>query len=176
VPVIDHWWQTETGWAIVANPAGIELLPVKLGSPTVPMPGYEVEILGEDGRPLPAGQLGAVAIKLPLPPGTLPTLWNAEARFVKSYLTTFPATTRRRRGGDRRGWIPLRHGAHRRRDQRGRASALHRRDGEVLAAIPTSRNAPVIGVADELKGQAPMGFLCLNKAARVTTTRSSPSA
>ncbi|MEM6897768.1 MAG: AMP-binding protein, partial [Pseudomonadota bacterium] len=88
VPVIDHWWQTETGYAIAANPMGIEKLPVKLGSPSVPMPGYDVRILSDEGHPLPAGELGAIAVKLPLPPGTLPTLWNAEDRFTKSYLNT----------------------------------------------------------------------------------------
>ncbi|MEL7117697.1 MAG: AMP-binding protein, partial [Pseudomonadota bacterium] len=88
-PVIDHWWQTETGWAIAANPLGIEELPVKPGSPALPMPGYEIEILDDAGHPVPPGTLGAIAIKLPLPPGTLPTLWNAEPRFRKSYLDTF---------------------------------------------------------------------------------------
>src|SRR5699024_1903555 len=72
VPVIDHWWQTETGWAIAANPFGIELLPVKRGSPAMPMPGYDVHVLDEAGHPVEAGQLGAIAVKLPLPPGTLP--------------------------------------------------------------------------------------------------------
>ncbi len=96
--MIDHWWQTETGWAIAANPAGIELMPVKLGSPTVAMPGYDVQILSDEGHPLPPNTLGAVVIKLPLPPGTLPTLWNAEERFVRSPIsgpsraTTRPAT------------------------------------------------------------------------------------
>ncbi|PWG75071.1 propionyl-CoA synthetase, partial [Enterococcus hirae] len=70
-PIVDTWWQTETGWTIVGNPVGLEMLPVKIGSPPVPMPGYDVVVLGEDGRPLPAGELGAIAIKLPLPPGTL---------------------------------------------------------------------------------------------------------
>ncbi|MGI9420063.1 MAG: AMP-binding protein, partial [Geminicoccaceae bacterium] len=90
VPVIDHWWQTETGYAIAANPVGIELLPVKLGSPTVPMPGYDIRILDDGGHEVAAGELGAIAIKLPLPPGNLPTLWNADERFVRSYLATFP--------------------------------------------------------------------------------------
>jgi propionyl-CoA synthetase len=94
VPVIDHWWQTETGWAIAGNPLGIEALPVKIGSPSVAMPGYDVQILDEGGHPVKPGELGAIAVKLPLPPGTLPTLWNAEDRFRKSYLTPSPATTR----------------------------------------------------------------------------------
>ena len=89
VPVVDHWWQTETGYTIVGNPLGIEHLPVKLGSPTVPMPGYEVHILDNDGSRKAVGELGAIAIRLPLPPGTLPTLWNAEKRYIDSYLKTF---------------------------------------------------------------------------------------
>ncbi|MCA8884704.1 MAG: AMP-binding protein, partial [Rhodobacteraceae bacterium] len=89
-PVIDHWWQTETGFGIAANPLGIEQLPIKPGSPAVPMPGYKVDILDEGGHPVPAGTLGAIAIKLPLPPGTLPGLWNADDRFQKSYLNHFP--------------------------------------------------------------------------------------
>jgi propionyl-CoA synthetase len=90
VPVIDHWWQTETGWAIAGNPLGIEKLPVKIGSPSVAMPGYDVQILDEGGHPMKPGELGAIAVKLPLPPGTLPTLWKAEDRYRKSYLTHFP--------------------------------------------------------------------------------------
>ncbi|MGB8621372.1 MAG: AMP-binding protein, partial [Paracoccaceae bacterium] len=90
VPVIDHWWQTETGWAITAIPMGIEEMPIKIGSSGVPMPGYDVQILDEAAHPQGPDTLGAVAIKLPLPPGTLPTLWNAEARFRKSYLEHFP--------------------------------------------------------------------------------------
>jgi propionyl-CoA synthetase len=164
VPVIDHWWQTETGWAIAANPAGIELLPVKLGSPTLPMPGYEVEILGEDGRPLPAGQLGAVAIKLPLPPGTLPTLWNAEARFVKSYLTTYPGYYETGDAGviDEDGYVYVMA----RTDDVINVAGHRLSTGameEVLAGHPDVAECAVIGVADELKGQAPLGFLCLNK-------------
>lgn len=89
VPVVDHWWQTETGFSIAANPLGLEKLPIKVGSPSVAMPGYDVQVLDEGGNQMPAGELGAIAIKLPLPPGTLPTLWNAEERFKKSYLTTF---------------------------------------------------------------------------------------
>ena len=92
VPVVDHWWQTETGYTIVGNPLGIEHLPVKLGSPTVPMPGYEVHILDNDGSRKAVGELGAIAIKLPLPPGTLPTLWNAKKRYIDSYLKTVSYT------------------------------------------------------------------------------------
>ena len=90
VPVIDHWWQTETGWAIAGNPVGLGQLPVKHGSPTVPMPGYDLQVLDEKGQPLAAGQTGTLAVKLPLPPSCLPTLWNNNERFRKSYLSDFP--------------------------------------------------------------------------------------
>jgi propionyl-CoA synthetase len=164
VPVIDHWWQTETGWPIVANPAGIELLPVKPGSPTLPMPGYDVQILAEDGRPLPHGELGAVAIKLPLPPGTLPTLWNADERFLKSYLTTFPGYYETGDAGvvDADGYLYIMA----RTDDVINVAGHRLSTGameEVLASHPDVAECAVIGVADELKGQLPMGFLCLNK-------------
>ena len=90
VPVIDHWWQTETGWTIAGNPIGIEALPIKMGSSSVPMPGYDVQVLDEGGNPLPTGDLGAIAMLLRLPPGPLPTPWDAHARYRKSYLTAFP--------------------------------------------------------------------------------------
>jgi len=164
VPVIDHWWQTETGWPIVANPAGIELLPVKLGSPTLPLPGYDVQILAEDGTPMPAGQLGAVAIKLPLPPGTLSTLWNAEPRFVRSYLTTFPGYYETGDAGviDEDGYLYIMA----RTDDVINVAGHRLSTGameEVLASHPDVAECAVIGVADTLKGQAPLGFLCLNK-------------
>jgi propionyl-CoA synthetase len=164
VPVIDHWWQTETGWPIVANPAGIELLPVKLGSPTLPLPGYDVQILAEDGTPMPAGQLGAVAIKLPLPPGTLPTLWNAEARFVKSYLATFPGYYETGDAGliDEDGYLYIMA----RTDDVINVAGHRLSTGameEVLSNHPDVAECAVIGVADALKGQTPLGFLCLNR-------------
>jgi propionyl-CoA synthetase len=90
VPVIDHWWQTETGWTIVGNPLGLGLLPVKHGSPTVPMPGYDVQVLDDAGHPVPAGTLGNIVVKLPLPPGCLPTLWKPTERFREAYLAEFP--------------------------------------------------------------------------------------
>lgn len=89
VPVIDHWWQTETGWPIVANPAGIEVAPLKPGSPTRPLPGWEVRVLDASGKPVPAGVDGAIVVKLPLPPGALPTLWNDDDRYVASYLSAY---------------------------------------------------------------------------------------
>ena len=164
VPVIDHWWQTETGWAIAGNPLGIELLPVKVGSPTVAMPGYDVQVLDEGGHPLPAGQLGAIAIKLPLPPGTLPTLWNAEERFRKSYLTTFPGYYETGDAGyiDEQGYVYIMA----RTDDVINVAGHRLSTGameEILASHPDVGECAVIGVADELKGQLPMGFLCLNK-------------
>ena len=163
VPVIDHWWQTETGWAIAANPAGIELLPVKLGSPTLPMPGYDVQILSDAGQPLPAGELGAVAIRLPLPPGTLSTLWNAEARFVKSYLSSFEGWYETGDAGviDADGYISIMA----RTDDVINVAGHRLSTGaieEVLTSHPDVAECAVVGVADELKGQLPMGFLCLN--------------
>jgi len=131
VPVYDHWWQTETGWTIAGNPAGLEALPVKIGSPTVPMPGYDVQILDDAGHPLPAGELGAIVVKLPLPPGTLPTLWNADERFKSSYLNTFPGYYET---GDA-GLI----------DDDGYLYIMARTDDVInvsLQATPTSPNAP----------------------------------
>ena len=162
VDVYDHWWQTETGWTIVGNPVGIEPLPVKLGSPTVPMPGYDVRILGEDGAELGPNELGAVAIKLPLPPGTLPTLWNAEERFRKSYLTTFPGHYETGDAGmiDEDGYLYIMA----RTDDVINVAGHRLSTGaieEVLASHPDVAECAVIGMADELKGQLPMGFLCL---------------
>jgi propionyl-CoA synthetase len=163
VPVIDHWWQTETGFAMVGNPMGIEFLPVKLGSPTVPMPGYDVRILNDEGHELPAGELGAIAVKLPLPPGTLPTLWNAEARFVKSYLNTFPGYYETGDAGmkDEDGYLYIMA----RTDDVINVAGHRLSTGameEVLASHPDVAECAVIGVADQLKGQVPMGFLCLS--------------
>lgn len=163
VPVIDHWWQTETGWAIAANPVGIENLPIKLGSPTVPMPGYDVTILDEGGHPVAAGELGAIAIKLPLPPGTLPTLWNAEERFKKSYLTAFPGYYETGDAGmmDEDGYVYIMA----RTDDVINVAGHRLSTGgmeEVLAGHPDVAECAVIGVTDQLKGQMPVGFLCLN--------------
>jgi hypothetical protein len=94
VPVIDHWWQTETGWTIAGNPMGLGLLPVKYGSPAVPMPGYDVQVLDDAGHPVAAGTLGNIVVKLPLPPGCLPTLWNAETDSAMPISPSSPATTR----------------------------------------------------------------------------------
>jgi len=164
VPVIDHWWQTETGWPIAANPLGIEALPVKLGSPSVALPGYDVQVLDEGGHPLPPGTLGAVAIRLPLPPGTLPTLWNAEARFRKAYLEHFPGYYETGDAGylDADGYLYIMA----RTDDVINVAGHRLSTGameEVLAGHPDVAECAVIGIADALKGQAPVGFLCLNK-------------
>jgi len=166
VPVIDHWWQTETGWAIAANPMGIEPLPVKVGSPSVPMPGFDVQVLDEGGHPVAPGTLGAIAVKLPLPPGTLPTLWNAEARFRKSYLDHFPGYYETGDAGyvDDQGYLYIMA----RTDDVINVAGHRLSTGameEVLASHRDVAECAVIGVADDLKGQSPLGFLCLNKGA-----------
>ncbi|WP_324753472.1 propionyl-CoA synthetase [Roseovarius sp. Pro17] len=163
-PVYDHWWQTETGCAIAANPVGIEPLPVKVGSPTVPMPGYDIQILADDGTPKPVGELGAVAIKLPLPPGTLPTLWNAEGRFRKSYLETFPGYYETGDAGmiDEDGYLYIMA----RTDDVINVAGHRLSTGlmeEVLASHPDVAECAVLGAKDELKGQVPIGFVCLTK-------------
>ena len=163
VPVIDHWWQTELGFPAVANPVGIELLETKLGSPAVPMPGYDMKILDEGGNELPPGQLGAIVAKLPLPPGTLPTLWNAEERFRKSYLNTYPGYYETGDAGymDEDGYLYIMA----RTDDVINVAGHRLSTGgmeEVLASHPDVAECAVIGVTDELKGQLPLGFVCLN--------------
>ncbi|MEM8979089.1 MAG: AMP-binding protein [Pseudomonadota bacterium] len=163
LPVIDHWWQTETGWTIAGNPMGIEHMPVKIGSPTVPMPGYDVQVLDDSGHPLPKGELGAIAVKLPLPPGTLPTLWNAEARFKKSYLETFPGYYETGDAGmlDDDGYLYIMA----RTDDVINVAGHRLSTGameEVLAGHKDVAECAVIGAEDSLKGQVPLGFLCLN--------------
>jgi propionyl-CoA synthetase len=166
VPVIDHWWQTETGYAIAANPLGIELLPVRIGSPSVAMPGYDVQVLDEGGHPVAPGTLGAIAVKLPLPPGTLPTLWNAEERFRKSYLSHFPGYYETGDAGfiDEDGYLYIMA----RTDDVINVAGHRLSTGameEVLASHPNVAECAVIGIADALKGQVPVGFVCLNKGA-----------
>ncbi len=163
VPVIDHWWQTETGYAIAANPMGIEKLPVKIGSPSVAMPGYDVQILGEDGHQVAPGDLGAIAVKLPLPPGTLPTLWHAEGRFKTSYLDAFPGYYETGDAGmiDEDGYLYIMA----RTDDVINVAGHRLSTGameEVLAGHPDVAECAVIGATDELKGQLPVGLLCTN--------------
>ncbi|KZY06174.1 MULTISPECIES: propionyl-CoA synthetase [unclassified Sulfitobacter] len=164
VPVYDHWWQTESGWPMVANPAGLERLPVKIGSPTVAMPGYDIRVLDEAGQEKPRGQLGAIAVRLPLPPGTLPTLWNAPERFHKSYLATFPGYYETGDAGmiDEDGYIYIMA----RTDDVINVAGHRLSTGameEVLAGHPDVAECAVIGASDPLKGQTPVGFLCLSK-------------
>jgi propionyl-CoA synthetase len=163
VPVIDHWWQTETGWAICANPVGLGRMPVKYGSPTVPMPGFDLQVLDTNGQEVPRGETGTLAIKLPLPPSCLPTLWNADDRFRESYLAEFPGYY----STSDAGFI----------DGQGYAYVMARTDDvinvaghrlstgqmeEVVAQHPDVAECAVVGVADQLKGQLPAGFIVLN--------------
>jgi len=162
IPVIDHWWQTETGWPIVANPAGIELLPIKPGSPTRPLPGWDVRVLDPDGSELPAGTDGAIVVKLPMPPGALLTLWRDDERYVSSYLSSYDGYYLTGDGGrlDSDGYVFV----------MGRTDdvinvAGHRLSTgsmeEVLAGHPDVAECAVIGVADSLKGQVPRGLVVL---------------
>jgi propionyl-CoA synthetase len=162
-PVIDHWWQTETGWAIAANPLGIEELPIKPGSPAVPMPGYQIDILDEGGHPVAAGELGAIAIKLPLPPGALPTLWNAEDRYISAYLHAFPGYYETGDAGikDENGYLYIMA----RTDDVINVAGHRLSTGameEILSNHPDVAECAVIGIGDALKGQAPLGLVCLN--------------
>ena len=162
VPVIDHWWQTETGWAVAANPMGIERLPVKLGSPTVAMPGYDVKVVDANGQPVPAGTLGNIVVTLPLPPGCLVGLWGDEARFRKAYFDAFPGTYQTSDAGyiDEDGYIFIMA----RTDDIINVAGHRLSTGameEVLSGHPAVAECAVIGVADSLKGQVPCGFVVL---------------
>jgi len=162
VPVIDHWWQTETGWAIAANCLGLHPLAIKPGSPTKAAPGWNIQVLADDGHPVEPGTIGSICCKLPLPPGTLPTLWNADARYREAYLDDFPGYYKT---GDA-GYI----------DEDGYVFVMSRTDDiinvaghrlstgameEVLSAHPDVAECAVMGVADALKGQLPLGLLVL---------------
>lgn len=162
IPVIDHWWQTETGWPIAANPAGIELLEIKPGSPTRAMPGWDVQVLDERGDPVEPGVDGAIVAKLPLPPGAFPTLWNDDERYLSSYMSAFEGYYLTGDGGhlDADGYVFV----------MGRTDdvinvAGHRLSTggmeEVLASHPDVAECAVIGVADTMKGQIPRGFVVL---------------
>ena len=162
VPVIDHWWQTETGWSIAANPVGLGMLPVKYGSPTVAMPGYEIHVLDEGGHPLKLGQLGAICVKLPLPPSCLPTLWNADDRFRKSYLAHFPGYYETADAGyvDEDGYLYIMS----RTDDIINVAGHRLSTGsmeEVLASHPNVAECAVLGIADQVKGQIPLGLIVL---------------
>jgi propionyl-CoA synthetase len=162
VPVLDHWWQTETGWCIAGNPVGLGTLPVKLGSATVAMPGYDVRVVDEASRELAPGKMGSIVVKLPLPPGALPTLWQADARMRESYLDEFPGYYKTADAGfkDEEGYIFV----------MGRTDDIinvagHRLSTggmeEVLAAHPAVAECAVLGIKDALKGEVPCGFIVL---------------
>ena len=163
IPIIDHWWQTETGWPIASNPIGIENLPLKKGSPTLPMPGYDIKILDSNNNELGSNELGAICIKLPLPPSCLPTLWNAEQRYIDSYLLNFPGYYETGDAGylDEDGYIYVMS-----RTDDVINTAGHRLSTgameEVVSNHPDVAECAVLGVNDELKGQIPIGFACLN--------------
>jgi propionyl-CoA synthetase len=162
VPVIDHWWQTETGWAIAANCMGLHAFPVKHGSPTKAVPGWDVQVLDEGHHPCKAGQVGALVVQLPLPPGTLLTLWNADQRFVDSYLYEFPGYYKTADAGyiDEDGYIYVMS----RTDDIINVAGHRLSTGameEVLASHPDVAECAVIGVHDTMKGQLPLGFLVL---------------
>jgi propionyl-CoA synthetase len=161
-PVIDHWWQTETGWCIAGNPVGLGLLPVKHGSPTVPMPGYRIEVVDEAAKPLPAGTMGSLVIKLPMPPGCLPTLWEQDERCREAYFDEFPGYYKTSDAGylDEDGYVFV----------MGRTDDIinvagHRLSTggmeEILASHPDVAECAVLGVRDAIKGEAPCGFLVL---------------
>ncbi len=163
VPVIDHWWQTETGWAIAANPVGLGVLPVKHGSPTVAMPGYGLEVLDESGKEVPRGETGSIAMPLPLPPGCFPTLWQNDERCRESYLTEYEGYYNTADAGfmDEDGYIYVMA----RTDDIINVAGHRLSTGgmeEVVAAHPDVAECAVIGIADKLKGQIPAGFLVLN--------------
>ena len=163
VPVIDHWWQTETGWSISANCLGIETMPVKAGSPTMPVPGMDLQVVDANGKILPRGEIGALVVKLPLPPGTLPTLWNADERYIEAYLSEFPGYYKTADAGfiDEDGYVFVMA----RTDDIINVAGHRLSTGameEVLAGHRDVAECAVIGVADQLKGQLPLGFLVLN--------------
>ncbi len=163
VPVIDHWWQTETGWAICGNPVGLGTLPVKYGSPTVPMPGYELHVLDEKGQQVPAGQNGTLAIKLPMPPSCLPTLWNNAERFRKSYLAEFPGyyTTSDAGYRDADGYVYVMARTDDVINVAGHRLSTGQME-EVVAQHKDVAECAVVGVHDDTKGQLPAGFIVLN--------------
>src|SRR5258707_578656 len=162
VPVIDHWWQTETGWCIAGNPIGLGMLPVKHGSPTVPMPGYQVDVVDEAARPVPAGTMGSIGIKLPMPPACPPTLLEQDDRFRDAYLTEFPGYYKTSDAGykDEDGYVFV----------MGRTDDIinvagHRLSTggmeEILASHPDVAECAVLGIKDAIKGEVPCGFLVL---------------
>jgi propionyl-CoA synthetase len=162
VPVIDHWWQTETGWSIAGNPLGLGLLPVRHGSATVPMPGYHIEIVDDACRPVAVNKIGSIVVRLPLPPGCFPTLWNQDDRFKESYLAEFPGYYKTADAGykDEDGYVYVMS----RTDDIINVAGHRLSTGgieEVLASHQDVAECAVIGIKDELKGEVPCGFIVL---------------
>lgn len=162
VPVIDHWWQTETGWPIVSNCVGLEMLPIKPGSATVPVPGYDVQVLDDNQNRLAPNQIGSIVVKLPLPPGCLPTLWQNEEGYKQAYLSTFPGYYLTADAGykDEDGYLWIMS----RTDDIINVAGHRLSTGameEVLASHPDVAECAVIGVADQLKGEVPLGTIVL---------------
>jgi propionyl-CoA synthetase len=162
VPVIDHWWQTETGWSIAATCLGIDKSPYRIGSPGRAVPGWDVQVLDTAGHPVPAGEIGAIVVKLPMPPGCLPTLWNNDDRFVDSYMAEYPGYYKTGDAGylDEDGFVYVMA----RTDDIINVAGHRLSTGgmeEVLAAHPDVAECAVVGAADALKGQVPLGFLVL---------------
>ena len=160
IPVIDHWWQTETGWAIAANPVGLGQLPVKRGSATVAMPGYDVQVLDDGGHPVESGKLGNIVVKLPLPPSCLPTLWHADERFCAGYLDEFPGYYKTSDAGyrDEDGYIFVMGRTDDVINVAGHRLATGAME-EVLASHKDVAECAVVGAFDLLKGEVPVGFL-----------------
>ncbi len=163
VPVIDHWWQTETGWAIAANCMGLHHYPVVYGSPTKPVPGWDVQVVNPENEQVKAGEIGALVVKLPLPPGSLPTLWNNDEGYIKSYLEEFPGYYKTADAGyiDENGYVYVMS----RTDDIINVAGHRLSTGameEILADHPQVAECAVLGVEDDLKGQVPIGFLVLN--------------
>jgi propionyl-CoA synthetase len=162
VPVIDHWWQTETGWPIVSNCLGIERLPVKHGSPTLPVPGWDIRVVDDAAHDVPPFTTGALVAKLPLPPGALPTLWNADERFVAAYLADYPGFYKTADAGyvDDEGYVYVMARTDDIINVAGHRLSTGQME-EVLSRHPAVAECAVIGVADELKGELPLGLLVL---------------
>ena len=160
VPVVDHWWQTETGWPMAANCVGLGMLPVKPGSPTKVVPGYDIQVLGDDNREVPAGQIGSIAVKLPMPPGTLPTLWNNDAGYERSYLTRHPGFYLTGDAGykDEDDYIYIMSRVDDIINVAGHRLSTGAME-EVLSSHPDVAECAVMGVTDEIKGEVPVGFV-----------------
>src|SRR5207247_3309745 len=167
VPVIDHWWQTETGWPIAANCVGLGMLPVKPGSPTKQVPGYDVRVLSEDNVEMAGGQIGSIAIRLPMPPGCLPTLWNNDAGYETSYLTKHPGFYLTGDAGyrDDDGYLYIMSRVDDIINVAGQRLSTGAME-EVLASHPDVAECAVVGVADALKGEVPLGFIVLKAGVR----------